>query len=248
MHSNLRVFGIFFILVILSYLPFLFRSAISFVLFAILFFAVFPFLLKLSGLQGLKSIGLHLHTKWRAFLLLGVGIGVLFNTLVYMVIRSIHEVEMTLPTIQDMILIILFAMATAGFSAFSEEMIFRGYLIKHLSSRIPIYLVTGVVITMFTLYHLPQWGLPTPYWIRYAVMALVFTIPLVITKSLWLSVGLHWGGNMAFYLLLSEHGFLSVEKSMQMVESIGWVSACAGFILLIVMYPVSKWMGGRRDV
>jgi hypothetical protein len=97
---------------------------------------------------------------------------------------------------------------------------------------------------MFTLYHLPQWGLPLPYWIRYALMALVFTIPFLVTKSLWLSVGLHWGGNTTFYILLTEHGLLSVENSMNMVQSIGWVSVIIGSVLLIVIYPVSKLMEG----
>ncbi|MFC4404099.1 CPBP family intramembrane glutamic endopeptidase [Gracilibacillus xinjiangensis] len=143
-------------------------------------------------------------------------------------------------SLQKIVLIFLFAFFTAGFTAFAEEIIFRGYLVSILKVHLSWKWIILIICVLFTMYHIPQWGLPLPYWIRYFIMAIVFTLPVIITKSLWFSIGVHFGGNFTYYILLTELGLVVTEKNEYIIETMGWVSAIAALLLLGFIYVFFK--------
>jgi membrane protease YdiL (CAAX protease family) len=220
------------VLILFSYLPFIVPSAVGFVVAAILFYYVTLKVLPFAIIHGVGEVGLHRHQGWLPLLIGGLAIGCMFNCLAYVILSRSEIVRIELPPTGDILLISLFAFSTAGFTAFAEELIFRGYLVKVFRPHVSWAWVIVITCTLFTLYHLPQWGLPLPYWIRFFVMGVVFTIPLIVTRSLWMSVGIHLGGNFVYYLLLTESGFLAVAKTERVTEAVGWVSVGVALVLL----------------
>ncbi|WP_062049328.1 CPBP family intramembrane glutamic endopeptidase [Bacillus sp. JCM 19034] len=231
---------VFIVLIILSYLPFILQSTIGFVLTAILFFYGTIKLVKVVNIDGLKDLGLFRHKKWGYLLVSGILIGCFFNYVVYVILTHFNIVTIESTSLQKIALILVFAIFTAGFTAFAEELIFRGYVVRTLKGHLSWKWIVLIICLLFTLYHLPQWGLPLPYWIRYFVMAVVFTLPFIITKSLWFSIGIHFGGNFTYYVLLTESGLLATERTEEVIEKMGWVSAGIAFVLLGFIYVVAK--------
>ncbi|UOE94805.1 type II CAAX endopeptidase family protein [Alkalihalobacillus sp. LMS39] len=236
MNSIMKKLVVFICLIILSYIPFIVNSTIGFLLTALLFFYLTLKLLKLISINGFHELGLYRHRKWGSFLISGVLIGCFFNGVVFVILSVLDIASLEFVSVQNIILIFLFALFTAGFTAFAEELIFRGYIVKILKEHLSWRWIVLIICFLFTLYHLPQWGLPLPYWIRYFIMAVVFTLPFIVTKSLWLSIGIHFGGNFTYYLLLTELGFLATEKNENIIETMGWVSLGVAFVLLCFIY------------
>lgn len=158
----------------------------------------------------------------------------------FFILSDANIISLGSTSLKNLLYIVLFAFFTAGFTAFAEEIIFRGYVARVLKAHLSWKWIVLVICILFTLYHIPQWGLPLPYWIRYVVMGVVFTLPLILTKSLWLSIGIHFGGNFTYYVLLTESGLLETEKTEDIVEILGWVSASIAFVLLGFIYVILK--------
>ncbi|MFA9560155.1 lysostaphin resistance A-like protein [Evansella sp. AB-rgal1] len=231
---------VFIVLVLLSYLPFIVNTTIGFLLTAILFFYATLKLVRVININGFKELGLYYHKKWIYLLVSGIFIGCVFNYTVYLILSHFDIITLEPTSLKRLLLIFLFAFFTTGFTAFAEEIIFRGFLVRVLKEHLSWKVILLMISILFTVYHLPQWGLPLPYWIRYFVMAIVFTLPFIFTKSLWMSIGIHFGGNFTYYVLLTELGLLATEKNENIVLIMGWVSASVAIVLLCFMYVVLK--------
>ncbi|WP_410772460.1 CPBP family intramembrane glutamic endopeptidase [Fontibacillus sp. BL9] len=88
--------------------------------------------------------------------------------------------------------------------AFTEEVIFRGFVFSNLlrkSSTAPA--VIGSMI-LFILFHLPKWEslMTSPYLFHLAASGMVFTLINIKSKTLWHSIGLHWGWNMGAFAFI----------------------------------------------
>ncbi|MFC1808369.1 CPBP family intramembrane glutamic endopeptidase [Candidatus Omnitrophota bacterium] len=79
----------------------------------------------------------------------------------------------------------------------AEEMLFRGYLTLLLGKQLNALLVCAVASSFF--YILMHLYVGKKYIINYIFMAIIFTIPTVLTKSIMIAVGAHLCNN-TFYL------------------------------------------------
>lgn len=104
----------------------------------------------------------------------------------------------------DSLPIIFMVLIYTLYIAVSEELIFRGFV---LSSMRKLYSLPAAIIIsnlLFILYHLPKLNhlLHSPYALHLLAAGLLYTFAYLAFNSIWVSIGLHWGWNMAVFSLL----------------------------------------------
>jgi membrane protease YdiL (CAAX protease family) len=149
---------------------------------------------------------------------------------------------------------VLLIFAASTHAAVIEEIGFRGVLmqgIERMSNRTVAILVSGLLFA--SLHVLAPFTLTWPWWIAVTAAGLGFGWAFYASgRSLWLTIGLHWGFDMGVFLLLGLPG-----------ESRGWLrwpassgdpalSSQAGAVMLIglVLTAVTLWLvlGRKREV
>lgn len=163
----------------------------------LLFFAAFRWMARRVGLP---SVGLDRHPGWQRNLLIGMGYGLLCITTAIWAKVGLDQFHLAALPLQQV--------ATAGgavliatlFIALSEEMVFRGYLVRILDGQAR-WVVAMVSALGFVALHLPHWGASWEYWLSLFFKGLFYVIPVLLTRSLWFGVGHHWTWNFGFFML-----------------------------------------------
>jgi uncharacterized protein len=86
-----------------------------------------------------------------------------------------------------------------AFSSLTEDVLTRGYVYRHLKhtwSKPAIVLFSTLVYALNHIHRLDE-----PVYFLYAlVLGVQLMIPLVITKNIWYTFGVHWAGNIVYHL------------------------------------------------
>lgn len=163
----------------------------------LLFFAAFRWMARSAGLD---SVGLNRHPGWQRNLLIGMGYGLVWILIAVGTKVGLGEFHLAaLPWSQAVLAGLSILVATA-FIALSEELVFRGYIVRMLD-RQPKVIVAVVSALGFVALHVPHWGAPPPYWLSLFFKGLFYVIPVLITRSLWFGVGHHWLWNFGYFML-----------------------------------------------
>jgi len=132
--------------------------------------------------------------------------GVLFLILAFI---SMVIIDGTQPIVERLaehppsawISLVLIALIAVGIQASVEEVIFRGYLLPALASRMSVVTAVVVATVVFTVGH-PQSGIFGT--IGVALFSLLFSISILRAGSISFAMGAHVSNNMAMMLLFPE--------------------------------------------
>lgn len=202
--------------------------------------------------EGLRELGLALSGKPGRLVAVGfLGSGIVATGIQgaqigvgWMEVVSPHPQAMDLAAAGIVVAAVLKLGAGVG-----EELIFRGYILRRLSlgyrSRLP---AVGLTTLAFTAAHLPQ-GRHLLTLLNLFLLGLVLALAVLLTRSLWLAVGLHGGWNfwidgVAFYPLTDFHPARVFElqyhlddvgelAAFKLTASAGLAVAAAGLYLLL---------------
>jgi hypothetical protein len=152
-----------------------------------------------SGVGGLRGYGFFRHAGWGRNVALGFAAGLLFQGLGYAAEWGLGGFRVE-GFIAPGPLVSLLAMAAFGMflSSATDDILIRGYLFRHLSpylSRRALILGTSGV---YVLNHVFYAELTPLFCLRLLLLGLVLAYALARTGSLWLAIGLHWGGNVMY--------------------------------------------------
>jgi membrane protease YdiL (CAAX protease family) len=110
--------------------------------------------------------------------------------------------------------LLLMATLTTAYIGFWEETLCRGYLLRAIGGRHGIVTLALISGAAFVPFHFTQFGAVPQYFILYWFLSgVAYALPLLITGSLWISAGMHWGHNLLFALLLSRDGWMVAERA-----------------------------------
>ena len=127
------------------------------------------------------------------------GIGILIGTVMFIlflllaVVRGDYAVNGLAESI-NWVMVILFAIAFVGQGAL-EEVVFRGFLMRFIGRRTSILLGLIISSIVFSLLHLPGRETTFLVFINTFLLAALFSILLLLTRSLFLPCGLHFAWN-----------------------------------------------------
>lgn len=214
-HQNLK-FSFAFIILFLLY-----HGAEYFIMFKnnvagffgcqIAFFLAAFFLGNWYTNNGLKAWGLGFSVKLFKPLLTGITLGLLLYGITYAVSLLLGiEVIKSVPGFQTALLTILPLILGLFFTSFSEDLLTRGLIFAHFNTKLNTLLLVLVSAVVYVLNHIYRFtdGLETLLYLF--LLGIIFIIPVVYTKNLWLTGGMHWAGNVFFYF---SHNIIQTETT-----------------------------------
>lgn len=239
MNKNLRIILGFLLLFLLyhtaEYFVLFQYNPVAFLLVQAAFFITAWLLAKWQGFKGLSAWGMDTGKRWLKHLLLGMGMGLVLYGLSYAIslalgsemVRDIPGTSVILPQLA------LFCFGVF-FSSFSEDLFTRGYLYAHFGKKIPAAAFVLISATVYLLNHIYRLNSGWETCTYLFALGILFAIPLVLTKRLWFTGGMHWMGNTFFYLT---HGIINTETIS------GKPAPNTIFIIcILLMIPVSMFV------
>jgi hypothetical protein len=156
---------------------------------------------RLTGAGGLGAMGLALHRGWGRNLLLGFLFCASLTVLKYVLLWALgtFRVEGFRPA-GDITVLVLQSLLAMFLSSATDDVLLRGYLVRHLSPYLPASALVGLTTLAYVVNHVWYVHLTWEAWLYLGLLGWMFALALVRTGSLWLSIGIHWGGNVAYRL------------------------------------------------
>ncbi|MCP2045441.1 CPBP family intramembrane glutamic endopeptidase [Pontibacter sp. HSC-36F09] len=175
--------------------------------------------------MGLKSKWLH---QLAAGLLLGLIVFVLsFYTSIFLGYESIVS-NTSIAAFAGQVPMLLLMTAIPSIA---EDILTRGYLYAHLEKYMkPAYWVLLSAL-VYVLNHIWRLGDGAAVLSYLTLLGLVLAYAVIITKSLWLAFGIHWGANIAYESTRTLFTTTSTSG-----DASTWILAgCWGFLFLLLV-------------
>ncbi len=142
--------------------------------------------------ESFRSLGFYKKGIWKE-LIIGLALGMALIATGFSLLFLKDEIHWTGTNIN--IQNILLGFVLFAFVAFSEELLFRGYILNNLMKSIPSVYALIICSVSFSLVH----GLNPGYnWFSFCnlvLAGLLLGLPYIYTKSLWLPIALHLSWN-----------------------------------------------------
>ena len=194
---------------------------------------------RMQGYQGLSAWGIILKKHALKNLLIGLLAGGLVYSLHFVCSISLgFEKIIRIPTAKDAIAsFLLFAFGTF-FSSLSEDVLTRGYLFRHIGNRLSASMLTLVSATLYVLNHIYRLEDGMLVWTYLFLIGVFLMLAFIRTGNIWLTLGLHWSGNIVY------------QTTHQVMETQSLVSGNQGMLLyisfLLLLIPLTLWLTKPR--
>lgn len=176
------------------------NSSGGFLAFQLLFFASAWLIARWQFKESLAAWGLSVKKHFITQLLLGMMMGVILYGATYFIDLVLGiEVKIALPDFSTIISPLLLFIFGNFFSSFSEDILTRGYLYRHFGSKVNVYVFIFISAAVYLLNHIYRLGDGPTAYIYLFCLGVLYVIPLLLTKRLWFTGGMHWAGNCFFY-------------------------------------------------
>jgi len=172
----------------------------GFLTFQILFFIAAWMIGRWQFGEGLAAWGLSVKKHFAVQLLLGMMMGIILYGLTYFInLAAGVELKVALPQFSAIIGSLLLFIFGNLFSSFSEDVLTRGYLYRHLNGKVNVLLFILISAAVYLFNHIYRLGDGTDTYLYLFLLGIIYVIPLLLTKRLWFTGGMHWAGNCFFY-------------------------------------------------
>lgn len=177
------------------------KSPAGFLVFQALFFAAAWIIAQWQFKEGLAAWGLSTKKHFITHLLLGMMMGIILYGSTYLInLITGVEIKFAIPEPSLIINSLLVFVFGNFFSSLSEDVLTRGYLCKHINGKVSVPVLILISAAVYLLNHIYRLGDGFVTYLYLFLLGILFIIPLILTKRLWFTGGLHWAGNSFFYL------------------------------------------------
>ena len=200
---------------------------------------------RLTGAGGLRGYGFFRHAGWGRNVALGFAAGLVFQALPYVAEWALGGFRFE-GFIAAGPMASLLAMAAFGMflSSATDDILIRGYLFRHLSPYLsPRALILGTT-AVYVLNHVFYAELTPLFCLRLALLGAVFAYTLARTGSLWLAIGLHWGGNVMYRMRSGfdpRQGGIVRLTELSQPEWFGWLGVGGTALMLAAAVLFVRW-------
>jgi membrane protease YdiL (CAAX protease family) len=202
---------------------------------------------------SLRSLGLH-RQGWATGLTAGSGLGALLQLLVFLVFAIASWLTVERSAWQP--LEFAASVAASIVISFNEELAFRGYIMQRLSLAWGMAAAVVASSTVFALVHALNPNVQPLAIVSILVAGLFLACGYLVSRSLWLPIGLHLGWNLAEMHLLGFAGsgipapsiIRSVAHGPQLMTGgafgpeggiVGLAAPLIGIVILLVGYRIA---------
>jgi uncharacterized protein len=192
------------------------NSPAGFLFFQALFFLAAYGIAKWQRKPGLAAWGLNTRTAFLKHLLLGILMGIFLYGLTFFIslLPGIEKIVLV-PRFADMLAPLGLFIFGSFFSSFSEDVLTRGYVYNHIKGKVSSWWLVLISAAIYLLNHIYRLDDGFVTWLYLFLLGVLFVIPLILTRRLWFTGGLHWAGNVTFYFT---HEIIKTEEEAQGVS------------------------------
>lgn len=211
------------------------NSPTGFLGFQFLFFLTAWLVAKWQTGKGLSAWGLGLRKHFLQQLLIGILIGiVLYGLYFFISIRCGAEKIVSAPSLNQVLSPFFLFVFGNFFSSFSEDILTRGYVYQHSYRKLSGTTIVLLSALVYLLNHIYRLSDGPQAWIYLFALGIFYVLPLIISKRLWFTGGMHWSGNCFFFFT---HGIMTTDN--------GSLHFSPNYILVIcilLLLPVTIWI------
>ena len=223
------------ILFIIYHFPEFFSALWIAAVFKIGFLLVAYVIARRQGWKGLGGFGLMLHHGWIKNLLLGLATGIIFFLFSeWLSIRRGYEQLLSVKTSIAIIKLLPLTLLMTFFPSIAEDILTRGYLYGHLQKVLRPAVLVLLSAVFYVLNHIWRLGQGAPVLSYLFILGIALTLALIFTNSLWLTLGIHWGSNIAFEMVNASTTTNTLNQTMSI-----WMLA-ASFAIMVLFITLSK--------
>lgn len=201
----------------------------------LLFVLVAYFIGKRKFKNGFKIYGLFAFNKHWSNLAKGLLIGICITILANLVPVWLHWNKISIQWDWQQLLFqsVLFAIGTL-LPSLAEDILTRGYVMAYWPDKWNVNLLILFSAGLYVLNHIFRLNKPDVMLYLF-VLGLVLMWAFVATRSLWLTLGIHWGSNITYQFFANAASFETI-KDTGMENYV--LAACyvLGFALVFVLY------------
>lgn len=214
-----------------------------FLLIQIVFFVAAALIARWQGFNGLSAWGLGYKHNWPGQLIAGMLMGILLYGISFLISIGLQSEEIvgvsSFPSMLGPVTLFCFGNL---FSSFSEDILTRGYLYKHWNKKLPVTLLVFVSAFIYLLNHIYRLADGWQTWSYLFALGLLFIIPVLLTKRLWFTGGMHWMGNTTFYITHNAIELRSGTASLTpntilLICILGFIPLTIGVLRIFRFYP-----------
>ena len=207
--------------------------------FQIIFFITATILGKWYSGNGLSTWGLPFKRKILINIIIGILLGILLYSVPYC-LALIFEIE-KISKIPPILTIIEnsypFAIGVI-FTSLSEDILTRGLIFAHFNRRLkPIFLAI-LSASIYLLNHIYRIQEGSDVLIYIFLLGIIFIIPVMNSKNLWITGAMHWAGNLFFFI---SHNVIQVKDNESIISYNYLFSICILFMIPLIWVVTKKF-------
>lgn len=185
--------------------------------------------------EGLKAWGFLITRR----IFIQVIAGIILGNLIYWLSFFLSlwfgfEQILAIPSLKDYIQILGMFVFGNFFSSFSEDVLTRGYVYKHLQNRIKPALIILISALIYVFNHIYRLTDGPETYLYLFLLGVLFLIPLVKTQQLWTTGAVHWGYNCTFYFT---HEVIRV-KTASAVFGANYLLSIVLIVFIIILWII----------
>lgn len=196
------------------------------------------FVIEIQKREGFTAYGLFQFGKYKFNLAKGLLLGFAFSAIANLISVWLNwnAISTNLPFTQTITQTLIFTIGTL-LPSLAEDILIRGYLFAHLSNRLNKNLFVFISAILFTLNHIFRLT-HVDVMMYIFILGLVLAFCLAYTRSLWLTLGIHWGTNIAYQFFANIVPLKTVkETGLDNYLLAGCYSI--GLIMVIALYKLN---------
>lgn len=210
------------------------NSALGFLGFQSIFFVFAFYIGKLQFGEGLSAWGLRFSKNFYQSLFWGIIMGIILYGSTFLIsMLSDSEKISHIPTFKQAAIPAGLFIFGNFFSSFSEDILTRGYIQKHLKFLNPI-MILALSASIYLLNHIYRLTDGIETYMYLFSLGIIFCMPLLITGKLWFTGGMHWAGNVTFYLT---HEIIKTEAGSNSISPNIILTA-----MICILFPIIYFM------
>ncbi|MBD2871328.1 CPBP family intramembrane glutamic endopeptidase [Paenibacillus arenilitoris] len=186
-------------------------GTVPWLVYAIGFFVLAHHVAKLTGLDGIGSLGVSSHYGWKRNLRIGIAYGSVLWAMMYTLLWLFGDFRVTgVKAAPEAVILLIEALAVMFLGSLINDLIVRGYVFAHLKGKMRAGLLLLLSSAIYAADDVWLAGFSMQNAIFSMILGLSLGYALLETGSIWLSTGIHWGLN-AMYCLV--HGIPGREEA-----------------------------------
>lgn len=213
------------------------NNAAGFLGFQLLFFVLAWLLGKWYNGKGLDAWGLSFQGSGKSLFLIGILAGVFIYALpLGLSLLLGYEAIASVPEFSELLMASLPFAFGVFFSSFSEDVLTRGLIFTGWEKQLAPPGLILLSASIYLLNHIYRLKDGPEAWLYLFLLGVVFIIPLIFTKSLWLTGGMHWAGNVFFFVT---HDVIRLETKKEVISGNYLFAICLA-VSIPIIWLISK--------